>query len=131
MFAVTAFNQAVANSLTALQGAAGVTVTYRRDDAAIPELVAIPGSTKFKLTDEHGGVITVESKDFLIAAVELVINGQMIDPQRGDTVEEVIGPTRYTYRVMRPDGGDDVWRIDHARQRIRIHTKLISEDAAT
>ena len=50
---------------------------------------------------------------------------EIVLPQRGDTITEVVGSKTHVHVVARPDGGEQVWRYcDHQRSRIRLHTKL-------
>ena len=61
-------------------------VTYRRGASEIPVPATI-GRTLMKLADGEGGVrMEWTDRDFLIRADALVIAGNRITPERGDTV---------------------------------------------
>lgn len=87
---------------------------------------ATVGRTLLKLDDGYGGVLLQwTDRDFLIRAEDLVISGQTILPQRGDTIHEVQSGVTYTYEVLAP-GKEPVWKwSDLYRSLLRIHTKQI------
>jgi hypothetical protein len=104
---------------------AGREVTIRRG-ANTNTATATIGSTPFETTDEAGNVVeTFESRDYLIDAVDYMLGGQQVEPQRGDQIDEVIGGTTHTYEVMSPGRGPVFRYTDRYRGRLRIHTKLV------
>jgi len=109
------------------------TVVYRRgDDSA--EVAATVGSTAFERADEYGVVHRIESRDFLIAAADLVLAGTATLPKPGDRVTETGDTTVHEYEVMGASsrgGGEPAWRYsDPQRLTLRIHTKFVRTGAA-
>lgn len=100
-------------------------VVYQRGASTLT-VQATVGRTLLKLDDGYGGVLLQwTDRDFLIRAEDLVISGQTILPQRGDTIHEVQSGVTYTYEVLAP-GKEPVWKwSDLYRSLLRIHTKQI------
>jgi hypothetical protein len=101
------------------------TVTYRRGEQSV-QVQATIGRTIFRLdspSDGFGVTTRYVSRDYLIRAVDLVLNGEQTLPERGDQIVESIG---VTHEVMGPGGGEPDWRFSDAqRLTLRIHTKEI------
>jgi hypothetical protein len=104
-----------------LQEHVSQTVTYRRgaSEIAVPATI---GRTLMKLADGEGGVrMEWTDRDFLIRADALVIAGNRITPERGDTVVDA----GKVYEVMAP-GGEPPWRVsDPFGHLLRIHAKFV------
>jgi hypothetical protein len=99
-------------------------VEYRRDSTII-SLWAAKGRTQFELTDTNGMIIAVESRDFLISADNLVLNGRVILPKVGDRIVESVHDKLHGYEVSN-FGGDQPYRFcDPYRHKVRIHTRFI------
>jgi len=105
------------------------TVVYRRGADSV-EIEATVGSTAFDRTDEYGVVHRIESRDYLVAAADLVLAGEAVTPKAGDRITET-GETRvHEYEVMAP-GDEPAWRYsDPQRRTLRIHTKFVRTGAA-
>lgn len=98
-------------------------VEYERNSQRV-ELAATIGKTIFETTDDYGRITKTESRDFLIRACDLVIDGQITTPTAGDTIIE----GGFIYEVMSPARQPD-WRYsDINRQTLRIHTKQIGNE---
>lgn len=98
-------------------------VWFERDGKRIG-LQATIGRTQFESTDEYGRVLRTESRDFLVRAADLVIDGPAVLPRSGDLIIE--GGLRY--EVMSPPGEPE-WRwSDVNRSTLRIHTKQTDEE---
>lgn len=96
------------------------TVTYQRGADTV-DLPASMGRTTFEVDDGYGLLQKFESRDFLILANDLVLNGSHVLPQRGDRIVE----NGFTYEVLAP-GKEPVFRYsDPYRKTFRIHTKQI------
>jgi len=96
-----------------------IPIIYRRGENAV-ELPATVGKTVFKVSDDYGRFQYIESRDYLIHAANLVLDGQTVLPEAGDEIEE----NGFVYEVMAPNGEPE-WRYsDSYRQCYRIHTKL-------
>ena len=99
-----------------------IPIIYRRGESAVA-LPATIGKTVFKVTDDYGRYQYIESRDYLVSAADLVLDGQTVLPQSGDEIEE----NGFVYEVMAPNGEPE-WRYsDSYRQCCRIHTKFIGE----
>lgn len=91
---------------------------YRHGERELTVSV-VPGKTVFRSSNEYGGWIRTESRDFIISA------GQFdFEPEKGDAIvfagEE--------YEVLAP-AGEPVWRwSDPYRTAMRIHTKHTGGD---
>lgn len=99
-------------------------ITYCR--GALSVIVqATVGATTFEVDSGHGVIERIESRDFLITAADLVLDGAEVLPQRGDQVKELIGSTVVIYEVMAP-GEEPPWRYsDQWRKTLRVHTKYV------
>jgi hypothetical protein len=96
------------------------TVTYSRGGDSV-QLTATVGRTEFQVDDGYGVIQTWQSRDYLIAAADLVLGGVTIRPQRGDRITD--GGT--VYEVLAP-GKEDVFRFsDPYGVTLRIHTKVV------
>ncbi|MCR4415293.1 MAG: hypothetical protein NUV77_23015 [Thermoguttaceae bacterium] len=104
-------------------------VVYQRGDSSV-SLPATVGRTTFEVQGELGVVERTESRDFLVRAGDLVLDGAATLPQRGDRVREAAGDKVQVYEVMAP-GQEPCWRYsDPYRKTLRIHTKQTdTEDA--
>lgn len=100
------------------------TVTYERGVDTV-DLSATIGRTIFEIDNGHGLLERIESRDYLVLAVDLVLSGSPVLPQRGDRIRETQAGTTYVYEVMAP-GKEPHWRwSDPYRKTLRIHTKQI------
>ena len=96
-----------------------IPIIYRRGESAVG-LSATVGKTLFKVSDDYGRFQYIESRDYLVSAPDLVLDGNPILPQSGDEIAE----NGFVYEVMAPNGEPE-WRYsDSYRQCLRIHTKL-------
>ncbi len=97
-------------------------ILYRRDALTVTVPATI-GKTEFEVDDEFGVVQRIESRDFLILASELILDGIATIPERGDVIEKQAGDQTLQYEVTAP-GKEPCWRYsDLHRQTLRIHTK--------
>ena len=104
-------------------------VVYQRgtDTAQVPATV---GETVFQIDDGAGALLRVESRDYLIRAVDLVLAGNAVLPKRGDRIRETSGTQVIVYEVVGP-GDEPCWRWSDAyRQTLRVHTKQVDTEAA-
>jgi hypothetical protein len=103
------------------------TVAYARG-ALTAQLPATIGKTVFEVDDGYGVLVSHESRDFLVLATDLILDGQTVLPQRGDRIKETQGTVVFIYEVTTP-GKEPVWRYsDPYRQTLRIHTKQIDTE---
>ena len=100
-------------------------VNYRRGNNGV-DVQATVGKTVFDIQNEYGLIEKTETRDYLILADDLVLDGVAILPKRGDRVQEEAGDTIYIYEVMAP-GNEPEWRYSDAyRKTLRIHTKMVA-----
>lgn len=106
----------------ALKASAAHDVIYRRGDATVT-IRATVGKSVLKLQDDYGNVrVVYTDKDFIVAAEDLILDGQRILPERGDKITETIGDKTITWAVAAP-GNEPEWRwCDPYQVMIRIHT---------
>ena len=104
-------------------------VVYERGDSNV-EVPATIGRTLFEVDDGLGVLVRTESRDYLILAEHLVLDGQPTLPQRGDRVRETEAGQTVVYEVMAP-GKEPPWRYsDPYRKTLRIHTKQVDTESA-
>ena len=108
------------------------TVIYQRPGSPTPDTVEVTatlGQTIFAVDNGEGAAIGVESRDYLIRAAHLVLDGGPVLPRRGDRIQELQDGVMFTYEIMAP-GDEPVWRYsDPYRRTLRIHTKQIDVEA--
>ena len=99
-------------------------VIYSRGSATAT-INATVGRTVFKQSGEYRSLIRTESRDYLIAAADLVLDGQRTEPQRGDRIVDTLNGQSITIEVLAP-GDEACFRYsDPFRITLRIHTKLV------
>lgn len=102
-------------------------VTYGRGDASV-ELMATVGRTEFEVRDDYGVLEKTESRDYLVRAEDLILDGVEVLPERGDEIREAEGGKVFVYEVMAP-GREPHWRYsDQYRETLRIHTKFTGNE---
>lgn len=105
-----------------------ISVRYLRQGASV-SLPATVGRTIFRTDDGYGRIQRVESRDYLIAAADLVLDGTVVTPERGDEIVESADGQDLIYEVMAP-AGEPEWRwSDPYRSCLRIHTKHTGTEA--
>jgi len=104
------------------------TVTYRRGASTV-EVLATVGATRFEADDGSGMVIEMESRDYLIAAADLVLDGQQVQPERGDQVLETRDGVTHVYEVMDLGPEKHFVTCDPDGRTLRIHTKFTGTEA--
>lgn len=99
-------------------------VTYRRGTAAVA-LPATVGQSDHEQIDEHGIVLRIETRDYLVLAADLTFGAGPVQPQAGDRIDEPDGDGVRRYEVVAV-GLDPPWRwSDRQRLTMRIHTHYI------
>lgn len=101
-------------------------ITYKRGDTTLT-INAIAGITNISYEDQHGVIVRAKVQDFIVDPADLVISGNLFEPNEGDLIVDSYGPDGIvrTYEVN-PSGTDNPWRwTDHHRTRMRIHVKEV------
>jgi membrane-associated protease RseP (regulator of RpoE activity) len=120
--------QAAAIQAGRLAAYASVSVVYARPNVGSVTVNATPGNTPFETQEADGVVTVIVRRDYMIATADLLIGGQTITPQPGDTITETLpGGGTATYEVTLT-GNEPCWRwADRPyRNRRRIHTNEIA-----
>jgi len=100
-------------------------VMYCRGEESV-EVQATVGRTVFQTADAYGVVEQSESRDFLIAAADLVLGEAVTLPERGDRIREAQDGKTFVYEVMAP-GKEPHYRFsDVYRRTLRIHTRQVA-----
>lgn len=111
-------------------------ITYQRGSDSVTLATTIGSSSGFS-TREYGVREPWFARDYLIAVADLVLDGDRVEPQRGDRIvetfldedDEVLATL--THEVLAPSEEEPAWRYsDEHRIRYRIHTKQVATEAA-
>lgn len=88
-------------------------------------VVATIGRTEFEVVGDAGVMERTESRDFIVAAADL-----LAAPARGDQIRETVAPVVYLFEVMAPIQSAPPWRwADASRTAYRIHTRLVGTES--
>ena len=103
----------------------GDTVTYQRgvNSVAVTAEVQL---NQYEVMDHEGFSTTVTSRDYLIAAADLVISGSEIVPRAGDRIVETIRGTSHTFEVMPLGEKREYEQADKDGLYLLIHTKRVA-----
>ena len=105
------------------------TVSYCHGKDSVDVRAAV-GKTVFEVDSGYGVLERIESRDYLVPAVDLVLDGETTLPARGDRIKETDGGKVFVYEVMAPGSEPHFIFSDPYRRTLRIHTKFIgTEDA--
>jgi len=107
--------------------ARAVTITNRLVSPTLSiTLPATAGVTQFDEVENDGVVVTMRSRDWLVAASDLVnLAAERVLPARGWIVTDSLDGSRY--EIYAPTG-QRPWRYsDTSHQRIRIHSRDLDE----
>lgn len=128
---MTAVARAIAAAARAHQRVGGVEVRYVRPvpgQASLEvTLRAVPGQTTYETLDAAGTtIIAAQSRDYLIVAADLVLDGEPTQPARGDRIIETEEDGDHTYELLELPSSN-CWRwSDEQHVRYRVHTKQIT-----
>lgn len=105
-------------------GSMSESIVYRRGDSLSVPISATLGKSEFEEVGIDGGIVNVESTDFIIQAADLDFGGGPTEPAEGDLIEFEQQGTTYTQIVTRM-GSEKPWRFtDGFKLGMRIHTRL-------
>lgn len=106
-----------------LKNNASQSVTYMRGSQQIgSDLKATYGDTRQEVDTEYG-IVSWESKDFIFTAADLTLDGNVIEPQRGDKIVNHLGNV---YEALDVPGGK-CFRRDPQEVIVRVHTKQVGQ----
>lgn len=104
----------------AMQGNASQSVTYMRGSQPVGSALKATYGQTIHEQDSQFGILRWESKDFIFTAADLTLDGNVIEPQRGDKITDHLGNV---FQVL-GDNGEPCFRYaDPYRTTIRVHTK--------
>lgn len=108
-----------------LKANCSTTVSLRRHVSETTGVSATVGSSDHQQIDELGGVIQMESRDYLIDSDDYTFSGVETEPKRGDVIVETIDGVVNEFEVM-PFLGGAPWRwSDDYHTKYRIHTQKV------
>lgn len=116
-------NTAVRILNTSLQMLGGESVIYRRGNDSI-DIIAVPVRTSHDdYSTEDDVSLTARERDWIVLTEELVLDGVMISPQRGDEIDFIDALERkHTFQVL-PRAGDRCFRhTDPTLAQLRIYS---------
>ncbi len=116
--------QAVAGMSAALQGVAGVEITYHAGARSLA-ITAVVGRSVWSIEGEPIAN-RLETRDYLIAADDLAVDGWRWTPARGDRIEETDGTTTTVYEVLAPAGEPCYRPSDPQGVILRVHTQKVA-----
>lgn len=104
---------------------ASVVVTYRRGNLWV-ELLATPGRSEDEQVDAYGAAYRVNMRDWIINADDLVLGGELVEPEAGDRIEWDDGTGKPRTYEAAAENGEPPWRYADAHERrLRIHAKKL------
>lgn len=104
-----------------------VAVTYRRGAHSCTWHATI-GKQLLRTSDRSGNTKTeMTERDFVGPADELILNGSLVEPEDGDTIDVVMGSRTRRFTVS-PIGNEKSWYYadEQGETTIRVHTKHTS-----
>ncbi|CAN5409543.1 hypothetical protein BH11PLA2_BH11PLA2_34570 [soil metagenome] len=119
-----AFADFFQTGLATIRGIAGSQVTYKRGAQQVA-LSATVGTTQITFVAADGTQVQVQSRDYLLAAADLVLGSVAVLPRPGDLIVEVIAGQTCTHQVLDMKGEPSYRFSDAGRTSLRIHTKQI------
>ena len=100
-------------------------VTYRRGQGQVT-VNATLGKTDYETSDESGFTVKAHTNDFLVIAVDLMIDDDLITPKVGDQIILTRNSRQAVFEVLALPSGE-CWRYsDPFGKTLRIHTKQVS-----
>jgi hypothetical protein len=122
----------VARHYQRLAASAAVTVTYGRGGQSV-ELQAVPAETAVRVEDAEGLSVRAKRRDWIVTAADLVIGGQVILPEAGDTIRVAVGdpPDQeiQVFEVQRLVGESHYYACDDEGRVLRVHARHVDTEA--
>jgi len=109
---------------------AGVSVSYHRGADSVT-ITAVPATTSMEAIDDAGSMVRLKVRDYLVKAADLVLDGIIVEPDRGDQIKEVIGSTRFVHEVLGPVGQQHFAWSSIDGSVLRVHTQEFEQEAVT
>jgi len=103
-------------------------VTYSRGQMSV-RLLASGGPQPLRAEGDVGVRVEWANRDWLIAAADLVLGGNVVEPAKGDVIrlDDATGAT-HVYQVLALPG-EAVWRWSDAHNVLRrVHSKYVGTE---
>src|SRR4051794_12615892 len=92
------------------------TVEYRRGTSTIAELKVTIGTSVMKYTNDQGDLVVFHTdRDYLFTAADLVIDGTLTTPQKGDIIADPTTGETSLYEALRLPN-EPPWRYTDGQQ---------------
>ena len=82
---------------------------------------------QYEVVDAEGFGITMLSRDYIIQAADLILNGSEVTPRPGDRIVETIRSVSETFEVMAIGQMKEYEPLDTDGVMLKIHTKRITQ----
>ncbi len=119
---MSAFATDLAAGLESVLSEAGGRMLYRRHQYSVEITRAARGKTDHVSIDGNGFSVLVRTADFLFDASELVLNGAVTEPLRGDQLVDLEAAGQPVFEVTQNKSLPSFKYSDAAQSRIRVHT---------
>lgn len=111
---------------TNIKSAAGRSIVYRRGSGS-GGLTAAGAMHMYEVQGSDGISTEVHVFDWTIVAADLIVNGEMITPRRGDQIHETLGTKTVIWEVLDiSDTRPAVEWLDSAGSLFLVHTKQVA-----
>lgn len=108
-----------------LTTSAGTPIVYTRGASSV-NLTAWIGRTVFASNLQSNARVEFGEIDLLIEADQLILNGSVTTPVKGDRIAITLQGNPLTLELMIPATGEPAWRYsDPQRSRLRVHCKRV------
>lgn len=120
------FDDVFANVFDTIRQLDGVDLRLLRGIKSTAGINAARGQTTYNAADQNGTLLAIDRRDYLIAASDYQIDGEPVEPQPGDMLEETLRGKIVRFEVIEDRGRS--WRFsDPAHTEYRIHTQCVAE----
>lgn len=103
----------------------GVSVTLTRGTGTTDSFTATWEDHRFDSRDEEGFTSSYRLRDFMFAAADVILNGEVIKPREGDRINITENGTAQVYEAL-PDFELPAVEQEPGGYRWRVHTKRVN-----
>lgn len=127
------FEDAMEELIDVLKTEASVSIVYHRPDGLGELTVSIincwVGQTRFRTNVGSFSRLDFSDRDYLIPVDELTLDGDLVQPQENDWIEQIInGKPSQQFKLIAPEG-EPVWRYSDPQETLyRCHCKKMNLD---
>ena len=108
-----------------LKTAGGRSVTYCRGSRRVT-ITATPQMHQRTVVGEDGIETVVSIYSWVIVAAELVLSGELVEPQRGDYMTETLNNEPVEWQLLPVNDSNDLWEwLDSSKILLLVHTKKV------